>query len=818
MANEEAGMSGRGRGSAAIRDWRKGAFAPRYILAGLIALICVACIPSVASADVDSVGGLEKVAPTLKSSPHELTPLAGGAGLYQCSSAHAYADIHSEPWGFVIGQCKSGWKFEVLEHTGVNSKTKTSSYGGYLEGAFDACGWIESDEGPEQINEKVPSHCPGLNQKESTVGSFYEKYNGQPEPTGDGYYIVNKVPCKEYANFRPWSKESVEKEEVRTVPAYALGGEHHFEHEPALKWRYVTEYASTDGSGKYVMVRDTRVNGGEGNWVFVPLSCLRANASELPTGEGEYVPSPPTVTTDGPSGVATPNATLNAEVNPNSVDTKYFFEYGTTENYGSYTTTEDAGAGTSIVHVKAPIGGLAPGTTYYFRIVASSATGESVGGPVAFTTQPPPTVSTSAATSVSEELATLNGTVNGNGLNTTYHFEYGETTAYGSSTSLIEGGSGSSNPSVSVTELQPSATYHYRIVATSSAGSSDGGDQVFKTSSAPALAIDAFGQRWYSFEGANNSLGMYWESTNGEVHGPKTIGGTGSTYSRPALVVEKEDQRWYSMEGSTHTLDMYWEGTNGEAHGPKTIGGTNSTYSAPSLAIESLGQRWYSMEGSNHTLDMYWEGTNGEAHGPKTIGGTNSTYSAPSLVIESLGQRWYAAEGSNHTLDMYWEGTNGEAHGPKEIAGADSTYSPPAFAIDKSNQRWYAVQGPSNSLDMYWEGTNGEVHGPRTLAGSASTYSAPALVIDSLGQRWYAAEGSNNSLEMYWEGTNGEAHGPKEVGKTGSTYSTPALAVEKEDQRWYSMEGSNASLAMYWEGTNGEAHGPRELGPAGTIW
>jgi hypothetical protein len=229
-------MLARGRGMVASSDRRRSYSFLRYMLVGLIVLAYVASASSIASADVDSVGGLEKVPSTIKSSPHELTPLAkGGAGLYQCSSAYQYADIHSAAWGFIIGQCRPGWKFEVLQHTGVNSEHHTSSYGGYVEGAFDACGWIESDEGPEQINEKLPSHCPGLEQGGSTVGAFYEKYNGQPAPTGDGYYIVNKVPCKEYANFRPWSSESVEKEEIRTVPAYALGGEHHFEHEPALK-------------------------------------------------------------------------------------------------------------------------------------------------------------------------------------------------------------------------------------------------------------------------------------------------------------------------------------------------------------------------------------------------------------------------------------------------------------------------------------------------------------------------------------------------------------------------------------------------------
>ncbi len=53
-------MSGRGWGGTAVSGWREGAFATRHILAGLIVLICVACIPSVAGADVDMTG---KIAP-----------------------------------------------------------------------------------------------------------------------------------------------------------------------------------------------------------------------------------------------------------------------------------------------------------------------------------------------------------------------------------------------------------------------------------------------------------------------------------------------------------------------------------------------------------------------------------------------------------------------------------------------------------------------------------------------------------------------------------------------------------------------------------
>ena len=42
-----------------------------------------------------------------------------------------------------------------------------------------------------------------------------------------------------------------------------------------LLWRYATRYGSANGTGQYVMVRDNAVAHGDGNWVFVPRSCLR---------------------------------------------------------------------------------------------------------------------------------------------------------------------------------------------------------------------------------------------------------------------------------------------------------------------------------------------------------------------------------------------------------------------------------------------------------------------------------------------------------------------------------------------------------------
>jgi hypothetical protein len=607
----------------------------------------------------------------------------------------------------VIGQCRPGWKFEVLEHTGVNSEHHTSSYGGYLEGAFDACGWIESDEGPEQIDEKLPNHCPGLNQKKSTVGTFYEKYNGQPAPTGDGYYIVNKVPCKEYANFRPWSSESVEKEEIRTVPAYALGGEHHFEHEPALKWRYVTEYASTDGSGKYIMVRDTRYNGGEGNWVFVPLSCLRANASELPTGEGEYVPSPPTVAT-GSATYATPNATLSASVNPNSVETKYFFEYGTTESYGSYTTTENAGSGTGAVTVYAPITGLAPGTTYYYRIVASSATGESVGGPESFTTQPPPTATTSPASSVQEIKATLNASVNPNGLDTHYYFEYGTTTSYGSYIPAPAGndagaGTASLPESATVTNLLSGTTYHYRVVASSSAGTTYGADQTLTTE------YEQSSSRWVDYDPATGETGVYYRNSSGAMAwwqwqpvkgwGSGVLGGAVASGTTPAVLYEPnsgETSAYY--QNSNHEV-AFWQWQPVRGWGSGVLGGHEAPNTNPAVVVNwSTPETTVYYQNSSGEV-AFWQWHLGKGWESGVLGGHAAAGSTPAVVYTpSTGETSIYYQNSNHEV-AFWQWQPGRGWGSGTLGGHEAANTSPTVVDDQ------ATGEPS----VYYQDTSGAI-------------------------------------------------------------------------------------------------------------
>lgn len=92
-----------------------------------------------------------------------------------------------------------------------------------------------------------------------------------------------------------------------------------------------------------------------------------------------------------------------------------------------------------------------------------------------------PEVNTANATAVTETSASLNGTVNANGTACIYYFEYGPTTAYGTST-VSYSTSANSSVSVTITGLTANTTYHFRLVAANSFGTSYGVDRSFVAS------------------------------------------------------------------------------------------------------------------------------------------------------------------------------------------------------------------------------------------------------------------------------------------------------------------------------------------------
>src|SRR5206468_4970112 len=199
-----------------------------------------------------------------------------------------------------------------------------------------------------------------------------------------------------------------------------------------------------------------------------------------------YDPANPIVTTNA-SNITSSSATLNGTVNPGGLSTSVHFQYGTTTSYGSSTATQSYN-GSTTQNVTANITGLSPSTVYHFRLVGTNSHGTSYGSDKTFTTPSAigrPIVTTSSVTNIASFSATLNGSVYPHGLTTTVYFQYGLTTSYGSTTaSQTKTGNTYQSVSANISGLSASTTYHFRIVATNSAGTVYGADRTFKTLSA----------------------------------------------------------------------------------------------------------------------------------------------------------------------------------------------------------------------------------------------------------------------------------------------------------------------------------------------
>ncbi|MGA0849417.1 MAG: hypothetical protein ACO3RX_05650, partial [Chthoniobacterales bacterium] len=225
-----------------------------------------------------------------------------------------------------------------------------------------------------------------------------------------------------------------------------------------------TPFSVLSGNTLYaVRVADT-ATAADGTALHAPFE------SRFTTGAGVSV-ARPSVNSTGSEGIIDTAATLQGTVTPNGASTTVSFEYGTTTAYGTTTSPQSIGSGNSPVSVSADLTGLAPGTKYHFRLVATNSQGTTQGPDAEFTTtSPQPLVTTTAASFVTTSTTSLNGTVDPNGLPTTIFFEYGDRTDNLDQTTTPEdvgNGTGNIDKWASIGGLQPDTTYFFRIVAVS---------------------------------------------------------------------------------------------------------------------------------------------------------------------------------------------------------------------------------------------------------------------------------------------------------------------------------------------------------------
>jgi hypothetical protein len=310
----------------------------------------------------------------------------------------------------------------------------------------------------------------------------------------------------------------------------------------------------------------------------------------------------PTVTTTAASGVEEigvqeAQATLNGTLNPNAVDTHYYFQYGTTASYGSIMPAlpgRDAGSSAS-GPVSIPIAGLSGGTTYHYRLVASSVAGTTYGNDQAFTTPLTPYV----------DMQVING--------------------------------------VTETALEGPNHTLWQYLATS------GGWKSFEmagegtTYSSPQFTV-ANGATEVMVQGAEHTLWQYLATSEGWK--PFEIAGPNSTFSNPVLQVVSGTTEMV-VEGPNHTLWQYLATSGGWKS--FEMAGEGTTYSSPQFTVAN-GATEVMVQGAEHTLWQYL--ATSEGWKPFEIAGPNSTFSNPVLQVVSGTTEMFVG-GSNDTLIQY---------------------------------------------------------------------------------------------------------------------------------------------------------------------
>lgn len=234
----------------------------------------------------------------------------------------------------------------------------------------------------------------------------------------------------------------------------------------------------------------------------VPLVVLGAFAGILAFSAAPAlaVPEKPLISGEKVSGVYPFGATLEGVVNPNSQSTTYKIEYAAVEaDIGTPAAgiATEGGFGEEFAEqpVGAGIGGLTPSTEYFYRVVATNATGTTEGPTEHFTTASleKPVVESEGVSGNTGPTATLEAQVNPNYQETSCEFQYGTDPALTTSTTVVcspehlGSGGGATGASALLKGLESGGTYYYRVVVRNGTGTREGAIERFTTLARPVL-------------------------------------------------------------------------------------------------------------------------------------------------------------------------------------------------------------------------------------------------------------------------------------------------------------------------------------------
>jgi hypothetical protein len=412
----------------------------------------------------------------------------------------------------------------------------------------------------------------------------------------------------------------------------------------------------------------------------------------------------------------------------------------------------------------------------------------------------PPGVTTEPATGVSGTAATLTGTVEPHGTETTYYAEYGPTTSYGTKVPASGASAGASTgivaESVTISSLTEASIYHYRLVATNSYGTSYGADQSLETSTLP-----------WSLQTTTNPSGLATSKLVGVSCSSATActatGWYASGLGVSALLVE----RWNGTEWSTESAPS--------PSGATTMSLTGVSCTSSTACVGTGG--YVNSSGTGLTLAESWNGTEWTIKStPNPSGATSSVLAGLSCTsstacmaagydLNSSGKYVSFAEGWNGTEWTIKSTPNPSGAQATVLQGVSCTSASACTAVgdyESSSGNW-------ETLVERWNGTEWTIQTSPNLSGSTvsglrgvSCTSSTACI--STGDA-VNSSGAYVTLAETWNGSTWTVQTtPNPSGAKNShlrAVSCASSTVCTATGEYVNSSGTTVSLAEHWNGT-----------------
>ena len=571
------------------------------------------------------------------------------------------------------------------------------------------------------------------------------------------------------------------------------------------------EYGLTTSYGSTTTATQSPVTGNTNTSVSKSVSSLLANTTyhfRLKTSNAVGVTyssdmslttsgAAPTASTTASSGTTTTGATLNGTVNANGFSSTVTFEYGLTTAYGqSATATQSPVTGNSSTNVSASITGLSIGTTYHYRLTATNSLGTTNGNDMTFTTLGlVPTASTVAATSITVDGSTLNGTVNANYLSTTVSFEYGLTTSYGSpatATPSTVTGNSSTNVSASITGLAGGTTYHYRVIATNSLGTTNGDDMTFTTlgavPTASTTAITNISTTGATISGTVNA--NYLSTTVSFEYGLTTGYGQTATATQSPVTGSTSTNVSANITGLTIGTTYHYRVNATNSLG--TTNGNDMTFTTAPTSISDVDGNTYNVVAigtqvwmaENLKTTKYNDNSDIPLVADQTAW-SNIYYSG----LETPAYCWYDNDIANKSIygALYnWYTINGSTNGNKNAC-------PTGWHVP-SNTEWATLPDYLTNNGYGYEGSGDDIAKAMASTSGWTTYE----LLGTVGND----QASNNSsgFTALPSGYRGYSGGFSEIGDHGNWWSSTELSTANALHRYMDyyrrfVNGSNTIKA-----------------------